>query len=64
MRYGSRHADWTPFLTSEEREQYRQHMSARRWLTERIRCHEAEIAKLEIRGRSRRTASKVKEAAE
>lgn len=64
MRYGTKHAVWTPFLTPEEREEYRQHLSARRWLYERMKNHEDAIARLEIKGRRRRTEAQVREAVE
>lgn len=63
MRYATKHAVWTPFLTPEEVDEYRQHLSARKWLQGRMKHHEAEIVRLSQKANERRRA-KVMEPAE
>lgn len=63
MRYGTKHQDWISFLSPEEKEEYEQHMSARRWLFGRMKHHEAVIVRLQIKANERRR-TKVMEAAE
>lgn len=63
--YGSKHKVWLPFLSADELEDYHKHMSARRWLFGRMKHHEDEIARLEVKGRTRRgVVSRQREAAE
>lgn len=62
MRYGLKHKEWIGYLSKEEFDAYQEHVRLRRWCFERMKDHENAMARLEIKGRGRRTA--VREAAE
>lgn len=62
MRYATKHADWTGYLTREEFASYEKELGLREWCRERMKDHEAAIVRLQMIASERKAA--VKEAAE
>lgn len=62
MRYGTKHQDWTGYLTKEEFASYEKELGLREWCRERMKDHDAAIFRLQRIACERKNA--VKEAAE
>ena len=66
MRFATKHAKWTGYLTEEEFASYENEVSMREWCRKRMKDHEASISRLERKARDRMAEVKqsMKEAAE
>jgi len=66
MRFATKHAKWTGYLTKEEFASYKEAIRMREWLRKVMKGHEGEIFRLERKARDRMAEVEraMKEAAE